>query len=181
MESHMSRGHTGDARRATQGLPCSAPAICSWQQLHPPARQRAASPSPPAGVSGQQPGHPSAWPASMGGGTSVGTTTFRPIPSTPHVRHPALYSRGKFSSTLKDTLKASLSENGAPSLPLHSLRLSGAVAEPYRVPGVLDDSCFLCQDLNELLGLPLTEHHAADCGHKCLVGQVQGPIRIRRC
>lgn len=61
-----SRAHTGDARRATQGLPCSAPAVCSWQQLHPPARQRAASPSPPAGVSGQQRGHPSAWPASMG-------------------------------------------------------------------------------------------------------------------
>lgn len=116
-----------------------------------------------------------------GGGTSVGTTTFRPIPSTPHTGNPALYSRAKFSSILKDTLRASLSENGVPSLPLHFLRLSRAVTEPYRVPGVLDDSCFLCQDLNELLGLPLTEHHAADCGHESLVGQVQGPIRIRRC
>lgn len=81
----MSRGHTRDARRDTQGLPCSAPAVCSWQQLHPPAQQRAASLSPPAGVSGQQPGHPSVWPASRGGGTSVGITTFRPIPSTPDV------------------------------------------------------------------------------------------------
>lgn len=42
------------------------------------------------------------------GGTSVGTTTFRPIPSTPHARHPALCSRGKFSPTLQDTLGASL-------------------------------------------------------------------------
>lgn len=115
------------------------------------------------------------------GGTSVGTTTFRPIPSTPHARQPALCSRGKFSPALQDTLRASLPENRVPSLPLHLLRLSRALAEPYRVPGVLDDSYFLRQDLDELLGLPLTEHHAADRGHKCLVGQVQGPIRIRRC
>lgn len=115
------------------------------------------------------------------GGTSVGTTTFRPIPSTPHARQPALCSRGKFSPALQDTLRASLPENRVPSLSLHLLRLSKALAEPYRVPGVLDDSCFLRQDLDELLGLPLTEHHAADRGHKCLVGQVQGPIRIRRC
>lgn len=52
--------------------------------------------------------------------------------------------------------------------------------EPYRVPGVLDDARFLRQDLDELLGLPLAEHHAADAGHERLVGQVEGPIRVRR-
>lgn len=53
--------------------------------------------------------------------------------------------------------------------------------QPYRVPGVLDDARFLREDLNELLGLPLAEHHAADGGHKRLVGQVEGPVRVRRC
>lgn len=176
----MSRAHTGDARRATQGLPCSAPAVCSWQQLHPPARQRAASPSPPAGVSGQQRGHPSAWPASVGWHIS-GDHHLQTHPLHPTRTTSCPCSRGKFSPALQDTLRASLPENRVPSLPLHLLRLSRALAEPYRVPGVLDDSCFLRQDLDELLGLPLTEHHAADRGHECLVGQVQGPIRICRC
>lgn len=60
-----SRAHNGDAGRAAQYLLCSAPAACFWQQLHPPAQWQAASPSLPAGVSGQQLGHPSVWPASM--------------------------------------------------------------------------------------------------------------------
>lgn len=36
------------------------------------------------------------------GGTSVGTTTSRPIPSTPHAGDPALCSRGKLGSGLQD-------------------------------------------------------------------------------
>jgi len=52
------------------------------------------------------------------GGTSVGTTTSRPIPSTPHTRDPALCSSGKIQLwSPRLTLRASLPENRMPSLP----------------------------------------------------------------
>ena len=49
------------------------------------------------------------------------------------------------------------------------------------MPDVLDYARFLCQDLDELLGLPLAEHHAANGGQERLVGQVEGPIRVHGC
>lgn len=48
---------------------------------------------------------------------------------------------------------------------------------PHRVPGVLNDARFLRQDLDDAVGLGLIEHHVADGGHQCLVGQVQRSIR----
>lgn len=50
----------------------------------------------------------------------------------------------------------------------------------YRVPRVLDNTGSLWQDLDELLGLSLTEDHATNGGNQGLVWQVEGTISICR-
>lgn len=54
--------------------------------------------------------------------------------------------------------------------------ISPAVA--YLMPGVLNDSSLLREDLNKPLGLALTEHHASNCGDQCLVGQEKRAVAI---
>lgn len=53
---------------------------------------------------------------------------------------------------------------------------SPAVA--YLMPGILNDSSLLREDLNKSLGLTLIEHHASNCGDQCLVRQEERAVTI---
>lgn len=46
----------------------------------------------------------------------------------------------------------------------------------HLMPGVLNDTSLLRQDLNEPLGLTLTKHHASDRGDQCLVREVERAV-----
>lgn len=48
------------------------------------------------------------------------------------------------------------------------------------MPGVLNDTSLLGQDLNEPLGLTLVEYHASNCGDQRLVGEVERAVRVWR-
>ena len=48
----------------------------------------------------------------------------------------------------------------------------------HLMPRVLDDTCFLGQDLDEPLGLALTEHHASDRGDQRLVGEAERAVGL---
>lgn len=113
----MRRAHAGDAGRAARCSPCSAPAACSWQWPHPPARQRAASPSLPAGVSEQRLGHPSALPARAGwhisGDHHLQTHPFHP---TRMGSFPLFQGKTRLQSP-RLSPGDSLFKNGVPSLP----------------------------------------------------------------
>lgn len=47
------------------------------------------------------------------------------------------------------------------------------------MPSILNDTSLLRQDLNEPLGLTLTEHHASNRGDQCLVGEVERTVSVR--
>ena len=58
----------------------------------------------------------------------------------------------------------------------------GQGGQVYLMPGVLDDSSLLGQDLNEPLGLTLVEYHASDRGDQSLVREVERAVGVRgRC
>lgn len=49
----------------------------------------------------------------------------------------------------------------------------------HLMPRVLDNTCFLRQDLDEPLGLTLAEHHASDRGDQRLVGEAERAVGLR--
>lgn len=51
-------------------------------------------------------------------------------------------------------------------------------AMAYLVPGILNDSSLLGEDLNKPLGLALIEHHASNSGDQRLVGQAERAVAI---